>query len=116
MPKRSGAASLNQEFNAAKSKAATVLDKSNRFLDAELKESEVGGVRQVADRAFFRNHGRWTDSKADVQRQARRAVIGSPEFNALVDRLVTANRQALLSLPGEILIEEGGQTWLITGS
>lgn len=116
MPERSGAASLNQEFNAAKSKGAAVLDKRNRFLDADLKETEAAGVRQVADRAFFRNNGRWTDSQADVHRQPRRAPIGSPEFNALVDRLVAANRQSLLSLPGEILIEDGGETWLVTGS
>jgi hypothetical protein len=113
---RSGAASMNQEFNSAKSKSAAVVDKSNTYFDAELKETSAGGVRQVADRAFFRNNGRWTDSKANLERQPRRVAIGSPEFDALVDRLVTTNRQALLSLPGEIVIEDQGETWLVTGS
>ena len=116
MPMRSGAASMNQEFNSAKSKSAAVVDKSNTYFDAELKETSADGVRQVADRAFFRNNGRWTDSKANLERQPRRVAIGSPEFDALVDRLVTTNRQALLSLPGEIVIEDQGETWLVTGS
>ncbi|MFM7181990.1 MAG: VWA domain-containing protein [Verrucomicrobiales bacterium] len=116
MPMRSGAASMNQEFNSAKSKAAAVVDKSNTYFDAELKETAADGVRQVADRAFFKNNGRWTDSNVKPERQARRAAIGSPEFDALVDRLVSTNRQTLLSLPGEIIIEDAGEVWLVTGT
>lgn len=116
MPLRSGAASMNQEFNSAKSKGAAVVDKSNTYFDAELKETSAAAVRQVADRAFFLNNGRWTDSKVRPERQPRRVAIGSPEFDALVDRLVATNRQSLLSLPGEILIEDQGETWLVTGT
>lgn len=116
MPLRSGAGSMNQEFNSAKSKAATVVDKSNHYFDAELKQTAADGVRQVADRAFFQNNSRWTDSKVNLQREPHRVTIGSPEFDALVDRLVSTNRQALLSLPGEILIEDQGETWLVTGT
>ena len=110
---RSGSGGMNQEANVAKAKSAASVDKANRYLDAGLKETKAAEVQQLADRTFFKNNGRWTDSRIKGDATATRAEIGSPEFNLLVDHLVATNRQAMLSLPGDIIIEDMGKVWLI---
>jgi Ca-activated chloride channel homolog len=116
MPMRSGAGAVNQEFNSGVAKAASVLDKSNRFLDENLQPVESDAtVQQLADRAFFNRQGVWTDSRLapEAAAAATELEIGSPEFNQLVDRLVISNRQALLALPGNVLIEDQGRAYHI---
>ena len=41
-------------------------------------------------------------------------MLGTPEHAALLDRLVGEKRQALMSLPGQILIEVDGEPVLVT--
>lgn len=113
---RSGAAAVNQEVNAAKAMSATVVDKSNGYLDEDLQAREVGGVQQVADRTFFRNgRGEWADSRLVGREEAAAedVMVGSPAFDHLVDRLVEQSRQSLLALPGDILLVDEGRTFRI---
>ena len=113
---RSGMGSMNQEANVAKAKSSASVDKANSYLDAGMKETKAGEVQQLADRTFFKNNGRWTDSRVKGDASTTRVEIGSPEFDKLVDRLVATNRQAMLSLPGDIILEDEGKIWLIPSS
>ncbi|MBT8038587.1 MAG: VWA domain-containing protein [Verrucomicrobiae bacterium] len=115
--KRSGAASVNQDRNIGASKSARQLNRSNAFLDERLKESQVDQVCQVADKAFYRKGDEWVDAglagKDIAATQALRVNVSSPEFQRIVSRLVTDNRQSCLALGENIRIVIDHQTYLI---
>jgi len=117
MAERSGPAALAQSFNLRTEKKRTKLNYRNQYLDDELRKVDPGGVRQVADRAFFRRSGRWVESKLlELPRlpKARRVLsIGTPEHSALAHRLAKEGRQGLLSLPGDTLLDIEGELVLV---
>ena len=112
---RSGAGAVNQEFNTTRAKAAEYVDKSNGYLDAELKPAQAANVQQMADRTFFQNGREWTDSRLAGKEipNAQEVQVGTPEFDRLVDRLVATNRQSVLALPGDIVFLDQGQAYRI---
>jgi Ca-activated chloride channel family protein len=113
---RSGAASASQDSNIAWQKSATRVDKTNGYLDQELKKREIGGVCQVADKTFYQSEGRWVDASSTTvaaANSAKEVAIGSAEFCALVDRLISQNRQNCLSLPGDFEITLDSTRYLI---
>ncbi len=114
IPMRSGMGAMNQEMNSTRWKESQSPSKANSYLDANLHVTETTEVQQMADRTFYKNQGRWTDSRINANTATRTAAIGSPEFDGLVDRLVATNRQSLLSLPGELVVEVDGIAWTIT--
>jgi len=115
MGSRSGLAAVNQSFNNNAQLRQKVLNRHNTFWDRNMQRVQVSAVRQVNDRAFYRQGNRWVDSRV-VQRQAeapdRIVEIGSPEFLALARRLSDRNRQGALSFKGEIMLEVDGRTVL----
>jgi len=74
-------------------------------------------VRQVGDKAFFKRQGQWVDSRVlgekGPARAARTVEFGSPEFQALAERLASEGRQGTIALPGDILLEVDGQPVLV---
>ena len=115
LPMRSGAGAFNQDFNNARAKEAAFVDRANHYLDANLQPAQAGGVQQMADRTFFQNGAEWTDSRL-AGRALPEAVeirVGTPEFDHLVDRLVANHRQALLALPGDIVVLDDGKAYRI---
>jgi len=99
---RSGASSVNQDWNLAQQKMQGCVNPTNRYLNDELKEEEVANVQQTADIAFYKKGNAWIDSRAiaeDVAKTPAKEVdIGSKEFGQLVDRLVATGRQSCLNL------------------
>jgi hypothetical protein len=81
---------------------------------------QVTRVQQVNDRAFFQQGNRWIDGQAINSRQGaevdRTVTAGSPEFVALLERLVAENRQGTLSMRGEILLHVDGRNILVRGN
>jgi hypothetical protein len=63
----------------------------------------------------FNKGNRWTDANAAKAERApdRTVEIGSTEFGRLVDELAADNRQGLLALRGELLLEHRGQIVLV---
>jgi hypothetical protein len=114
---RSGAAAVAQGINYNDRKAQQTLNLDNRFKDATLNDVSFGEVCQVADRGFFQRGNRWIDgrlvSKANAIESARTVAFGTPEYQALLDRLCRENRQAVMALRGEVLVEVDGEAVLI---
>lgn len=114
---RSGVAGLNQSFNIQDGKQKAWRNYANAFVDENLNRVEVSGVRQVCDRTFFRRDGRWVDSQALgtglLPLPDSIVEFGSPEHARLVEKLVSENRQGVLSLDGETLIRCDGRNVLV---
>lgn len=112
---RSGAASVSQEGNLKKGVESKQLNVRNRFLDDKMQAIEITSVQQCQAGALFNKGNRWTDaSAAKAERAPERIIeIGSAEFGILVDELAADNRQGLLALRGELLLQHRGQLVLI---
>ncbi len=116
---RSGKGGINQSLNTIGQKVQTTLNYGNQFYDENMNRVAITTVQQVADRAFFRRNGNWVDSRL-ADRSAtvapdRVVAFGTPEFRSLLGRLASQNRQGIIALRGDILLDIGGETVLITG-
>lgn len=115
--KRSGVASVNQDWNIARSKSASKLNWDNRYLNDELAEEKVDQVRQVADKAFYRKGNEWVDADLAGQEiateKAQLVNVSSPEFKTLVTRLIADQRQSCLALGENIRVVIDDKTYLI---
>lgn len=112
---RSGAAAVSQADNINKAAESKQLNVRNRFLDEKMEAVEITAVQQCQAGALFNKGNRWTDAEAAKSDRAPDCIIeiGSPEFSRLVDELAADNRQSLLALRGELLLEHRGQRLLI---
>jgi Ca-activated chloride channel family protein len=115
MKMRSGAASVSQSENLQKSAESKQLNVRNRYLDEKMQAVEITSVQQCQAGALFNKGNRWTDANAARAERApdRTVDIGSAEFGRLVDELASDNRQGLLALRGELLLEHRGQIVLV---
>ena len=116
MNTRSGNGALNQSLNNNAQLGQEALNPQNRFLDANLQSVQITTVQQVNDRAFYRRHGRWVDSRlvGENEPSPRRIVeIGSEEFRRLATRLAAQNRSGTIALGGEVLLQVDGETVLV---
>ncbi len=115
MKTRSGVASVSQSENLQKSAESKQLNVRNRYLDAKMEAVEITSVQQCQAGALFNKGNRWTDANAARAERAhdRTVEIGSAEFGRLVDELASDNRQGLLALRGELLLEHRGQIVLV---
>lgn len=116
---RTGAAAVNQELNQGCQRSQKVLNRKNRYANAQLAKVEIHTVQQISDRTYFRQGARWIDSKL-VQRpsaaqSARVVEFGTPGFDRLVRELVDQGRQGILALRGEVLMENNGAPLLVKG-
>ncbi|MDB6006426.1 MAG: marine proteobacterial sortase target protein [Prosthecobacter sp.] len=115
MKMRSGPAAVAQQGNLKKGVESKQLNVRNRFLNDKMEAIEITKVQQCQGGALFSKGNRWTDaSAAKAERGPDRTIeIGSAEFGRLVDELAADNRQGLLALRGELLLEHRGQLVLI---
>ncbi|WP_395739645.1 VIT domain-containing protein [Prosthecobacter sp.] len=115
MKLRSGPAAVAQQDNLKKGVESKQLNVRNRWLDDKMRAVEITKVQQCQGGALFNKGNRWTDAGAAKAEQApdRTIEIGSAEFSRLVDELAEDNRQGLLALRGELLLEHRGQVVLV---
>jgi Ca-activated chloride channel family protein len=118
---RSGQTAVNQgiNFNAQKTKECSN-PSDNRYVDQTMNEVEITTVQQVCDRAFFKRGRQWIDSrliqpagKVDALQPDVVVNYGSAEHRALLTTLIAENRQGVLSLNGDIMIQYQGKNILI---
>jgi Ca-activated chloride channel family protein len=114
---RSGQASLNQDLNNRFSKEQTYANSANAYFDEKLDCIKITNVQQVNDCAFYCRSNRWVDSRiVDKETQPRRVVrFGSPDYGALLAKLVSQGRQGCISLRGDVLMVVDGEAVLIEG-
>lgn len=112
---RSGPAAVAQADNLNKAAESKQLNVRNRFLDEKMNAIEITAVQQCQAGALFNKGNRWTDANAAKAERApdRTVEIGSADFARLVDELAADNRQSLLALRGELLVEHRGHLVLI---
>jgi Ca-activated chloride channel family protein len=129
---RSGKEAVNQgiNFNAQKSVGCT--SGQNRYVDQNLQSVEVTNVQQRCGSAFFKRGNQWIDGQiinpaADssggapgnapghTQTLQHDEVIqyGSPAHLELLHKLIGQNRQGVLSLDGDIMIQFEGRNILV---
>lgn len=114
---RWGAAAVAQGINYNQRKVQQQLNLDNRFVNETLNETRIENVHQVADRGLFKRGDTWVDGRlvtdGGTLAPSRTIEFGSDDHRRLLENLCTSNRQALLSLPGQILLEVDGQSVLI---
>ncbi|HUW31317.1 MAG TPA: VIT and VWA domain-containing protein [Planctomycetota bacterium] len=119
---RSGIGAVNQDMNGNFQRSQVYDNRRNGYFDRNMNRVQVTTVQQVSDRAFFQRGNRWIDSRAAHSAAdgkaadaafARTIAFGSPEYFRLVDQLVNENRQSVLSMSGEILLNLDGENVLV---
>ena len=116
---RSGVGSVNQDYNGNGMLSQSSGNRRNVFYDSTMNAVQNTRVQQVSDRAFFQQGNRWVDGNIyNSARQSPDQVIkaGSKEHAELLDRLVKENRQGVLSISGEVMLQVDGRNVLITGN
>jgi len=115
--KRSGAGSVNQDWNIARSKSAEQLNRSNSYLNDKLEETQIAETCQIADKAFYRNGTEWVDAGLAGEKLDNSTLItvnvSSPEFQKIVTQLIAEKRQSCLALGDNIRITIAEKTYLI---
>lgn len=114
---RSGSGAVNQSMNFDRMKRKAKSNRRNVYVDEDMNEVSSDRVQQVNDLAFFNRGDRWIDGRTiargrDVEPD-RIVKFGSEAYDRLVERLVSLNRQGVLALAGEVLIELDGEQVLI---
>ena len=115
---RSGWSAVSQSINNQKRARQATLNPANEFFDDEMNQVEVRGVQQVADKAFYRQEGRWVDSslvnksKAD-RAPARTVKFGSKEHLKIARELAEDGAAGSIAMDGDIMLEFEDQPVLI---
>lgn len=128
---RSGAAAVNQGMNFNTQKAQAQLNYYNGYIDEKLNRVETSAIQQVCDRTFYRRGDQWIDARL-ITTQSNPASgggeptsagsnvnpdeiveFGSPRHLAILKTLITENRQAILSLDGDIIIQHESRNILV---
>jgi Ca-activated chloride channel family protein len=114
---RTGVGGVRQAMNNSSQSVQMSLNRSNNFLVGNMNRVEFTNVQQVTDRTFFRRNNRWVDARVlgaqETAKPDKVLEFGSPEFLALLDRLVSEGRQGILALSGDLLLMVDGKTVLI---
>ncbi|MCA9072010.1 MAG: hypothetical protein KDA84_23945, partial [Planctomycetaceae bacterium] len=113
---RVGLSSVNQSINNTVLQRQYWLNGSNYFFDANMKRVAVPNVQQSGNGTFFRQGSTWVDARlvGRPNLTPKKVVpFGSPEYEQLVNQLVTKGEHTPLSLNGRVLIEIDNQPILI---
>jgi Ca-activated chloride channel family protein len=118
---RWGMGAVNQGVNFNEQKLQAKLNYQNVYVDDKLSRVEITAVQQVCDRAFFKRGEQWIDSRLITAGQDESNTItpdetidfGSPEHIAILQALVEQNRQGVLSLNGDIILQYEGKSILV---
>jgi Ca-activated chloride channel homolog len=111
---RTGAASINQEFNNTYQKGQSVENKRNEYWDENLNRVDISAVQQVGDRAFFRKSDMWIDSRLVNKTQSEQTPdktveFGSPEFMKYARELATSGRQGSIAFHQDTIMLIGDE-------
>jgi Ca-activated chloride channel family protein len=119
---RAGLSAVNQSMNYQAQAGQVALNYDNTYFDQDMRRVSISTVRQISDRAFFRQGDRWIDGRLIAEQEDLDAAditieFGSDAYEALLRRLIDEGRQGVLSLSGEIIIRlDEGNVLIRNGS
>ncbi len=113
---RGGKTAVNQEVNLAEMQTLACVNSTNSFYTKDMQRVEVTSVCQVHDQTLFLRNNRWVDARIlDKEAEAPEKTVefGTPEYDAILDDLVTKDQQGLLALGGDCYLQYKGQRVLV---
>jgi len=113
---RGGKTAVNQEVNLAEMQTLACVNSTNGFYTKDMQRVEVTSVCQVHDQTLFLRNNRWVDARIlDKEAEAPEKTVeyGTPEYDAILDDLVTKDQQGLLALGGDCYLQYKGQRVLV---
>jgi Ca-activated chloride channel family protein len=113
---RAGAGGVAQQMNTNAQHESQRFSGKQVYIAADMKERELGGVQQVADRALFYRAGRWIDSdllKDENAAPEMTVEFGTPEFAQVVHQLAAEGRQGMLARGGDVYLRLQGKRVLV---
>lgn len=117
---REGLDAIALQENAVAKKKELTLNKYNVQMDRRGRTVSFGHTAQIAQNGYFNRNGVWMESTVLSLPAGGRAVktvqVGTPEYAAVADRLVSTNRQGLLALDGSVMLLLDGETVLMQNS
>lgn len=117
MKERSGMGAVSQSINADMRREQKTLNYRNEYRDENMNRVVTESIQQVNDLAFYRTGNQWVDSRLALKTGYGEAdtivEFGSDNYRKLLNRLISENRQGVLSLNGDILLEIDGKTVLV---
>lgn len=120
---RSGMEAVAETSNVVKLKNQAVVNKRNLMLDEKGKWKNTNIVRHVGRDTFYLRNNVWVERALWTVEKGvpnssrnRKVLLGTPEYGALVDRLVSEGRQGLFSLEGEVNFNLGSESILLKNS
>lgn len=111
---RAGADAFAMEANIEDMKSSSILNKSNIRKEVVASDSAAPAsiastanreIYQIGQNSFTRNNGVWFQNDAASptdQHDIATVVVGTPEYNKVVDQLVRENRQGVLAIDGTV--------------
>ena len=110
---RWGASAVARAQNVENSKKQKALNRFNRYFDGKQNTKVISGVQQVNDRALYCRGMTWIDGRIVAAKISVKADIvvryGTPEFEALLKRLIREGRQSLLAVTGDVVCRLDGK-------
>lgn len=117
---REGLGAIALQENAIAKKRELTLNKRNIQMDRQGRPVSFGNTAQIAQNGYFNKNGVWMESTVlsvpDAGRTVKTVQVGTPEYAAVAERLIRANRQGVLALDGSVMILLDGETVLMQNS
>ncbi|MCH8271029.1 MAG: hypothetical protein IH985_07450 [Planctomycetes bacterium] len=118
---RAGEGAVAQERNAGLRMVQSKLNKSNVFLDRDMKELKTSQVKQINAETYYFSAGRWVEAKL-IDKLGKKEDKDEPDeivefdteaFYELLDTLVKQHRQAVLAMGGDVYLSLNGKNILV---
>ncbi|MEO1277350.1 MAG: VIT domain-containing protein [Planctomycetota bacterium] len=115
---RTGLDAVQQEaMNLSQAQSGQVL--ANRLMTAGGAQIVLSGMRQVADQTLFRRGGQWIDASLIEAVDGNNANVdetvefASERYFELAEELAAENRQGLLALDGDVMLNRADRVILV---
>ncbi len=79
-------------------------------------QTVVVGMQNINSQSYMNRNNRWVDSRVlakETEKPDREVIIGTPEFDKLVDTLIAEGQEGVLALEGELLLQIGTERVLV---
>lgn len=113
---RSGLEAVRKDKSLARQRVQEKLDLRQTMARQVGEGTSAPQIRQVADRTLYRRGSRWVDARLldlDDQEPQRTVEFGTPEYDDLVDLLVSEGRQGLLAVGDQVYLLVRGERVLV---
>lgn len=117
---RTGREAVTAAMNNGFSMRNAASNRGNMRLDKNMQVVEVTSVQQIHDLTFFRRGNRWVDARildsAETDSPDLTIRFGTPEYDRFLSAVLSARRQRILALDGDILFLHEEKIVLLAGA